>query len=171
MRGLILATAAVVALGFGGAGAANAWSGHSGSAMGPNTPNTRTMSHSGTSSMRTITGAVSHRRGTVEEAQRMLRRDGFYHGRIDGLIGPQTRHALARYQRQNGLRVTASLTPSTRASLMGHQTVGVGSSMHRHATTSQTGNTGPMPPATKTGGQNTGTGNTPSGPMNTGTTR
>lgn len=164
MKSLILATAAAVALGFGGAGAANAWSGHSGSAMGPNS---RQMSYSGTSSMRNVT----HQRSTVKEAQRMLRRDRLYHGRIDGVIGPQTRHALARYQRMNGLPVTASLNRRTEDALMGGRTAGVGSSMHRHATTGQ-GTMGQTPPPTssETGasGQTTGTGTAPPSTINTG---
>ena len=169
MKALILASAAVLALGIGGVGTANAWSGHSGSTMAPSS---RTMSYSGTSSRHHVAGAVSHRRGMVEQAQRMLRRDGFYHGRIDGIIGPQMRHALARYQRTKGLPVTASLNRRTTQALMGSRTAGVGSSMHSHATTGQ-GTMGqtppPMPPETGTNGQTMGTGSPPAGGMNTGT--
>lgn len=167
MKALILATAAALALGFGGAGAANAWSGHSGSAMGPSS---RTMASSGTSSMRTATRAVSHRRGMAKEAQRMLRRDGLYHGHVDGIVGPRTRQALARYQKGNGLRVTASLDRATMASLMGHGTTGAGSSaMHSRMTTGQTGTASPMPSETGTHNQTTGTGSIPPSGTATGT--
>jgi peptidoglycan hydrolase-like protein with peptidoglycan-binding domain len=43
---------------------------------------------------------------------------------IDGELGPQTRRAIAEYQKQNGLRVTASLDRQTRDSLLG--TMGTG---------------------------------------------
>jgi peptidoglycan hydrolase-like protein with peptidoglycan-binding domain len=38
---------------------------------------------------------------------------GYYHGRIDGILGPQTRRAIARYQSDQGLRVTGVLTRDT----------------------------------------------------------
>jgi hypothetical protein len=49
--------------------------------------------------------------------QRQLRREGYYRGAIDGLIGPQTRAALARYQRDNGLYVTRAIDGPTLAAL------------------------------------------------------
>ena len=49
--------------------------------------------------------------------QRQLRRAGYYHGAIDGLIGPQTRAALARFQSQNGLYVTRAIDGPTLAAL------------------------------------------------------
>ena len=49
--------------------------------------------------------------------QRQLRRAGYYHGAIDGLIGPQTRAALARFQAQNGLYVTRAVDGPTLAAL------------------------------------------------------
>jgi hypothetical protein len=45
-------------------------------------------------------------RQVMVRVQRELRRDGYYRGPIDGLIGPMTRAALARFQRDNGLYVT-----------------------------------------------------------------
>jgi peptidoglycan hydrolase-like protein with peptidoglycan-binding domain len=46
-----------------------------------------------------------------------LARAGYYHGQIDGVLGPETRHALVRYQSDKGLRVTGSLTTETQQSL------------------------------------------------------
>jgi Putative peptidoglycan binding domain len=37
--------------------------------------------------------------------QQRLARAGYYHGAIDGVIGPQTRVAIRRYERAHGLRV------------------------------------------------------------------
>jgi peptidoglycan hydrolase-like protein with peptidoglycan-binding domain len=67
-------------------------------------------------------------RGQVERAQLALRRDGFYHGRIDGRIGPETRQALAIFQSQNGSPVTASLSPATMTRLGIGRPVSQGSS-------------------------------------------
>ena len=38
--------------------------------------------------------------------QTKLAHRGYYHGRIDGIIGPATRDAISNFQRDNGLRVT-----------------------------------------------------------------
>ena len=53
----------------------------------------------------------------VRQAQRTLRAEGFYHGRIDGIVGPKTRTAVAQYQRRNGLGDTATLDGQTMARL------------------------------------------------------
>jgi len=53
----------------------------------------------------------------VRRAQFALRDQGFYTGPIDGVEGPITRDALARYQERSGLQRTARLDPATRDSL------------------------------------------------------
>jgi len=66
-----------------------------------------------------------HSRGThmssaaVRDVEQKLQSDNLYSGKIDGVIGPQTRRAVADYQKQNGLRVTANLDRQTRDSLLG----------------------------------------------------
>jgi hypothetical protein len=50
---------------------------------------------------------------TVAAAQERLAREGYYRGAIDGIVGPETRHAVARYQSSHGLRVNGNLTPDT----------------------------------------------------------
>lgn len=42
----------------------------------------------------------------VAQLQLRLKRAGFYHGRIDGVMGPQTRYALRNYQRSHNSRDT-----------------------------------------------------------------
>jgi hypothetical protein len=42
-------------------------------------------------------------------AQEQLARRGYYHGEIDGILGPETRRAIMRYQSDHGLRVTGRL--------------------------------------------------------------
>lgn len=56
-------------------------------------------------------------RQVMLRVQRELRRDGYYRGALDGLIGPQTRAALARFQRDNGLYVTRRIDGPTLAAL------------------------------------------------------
>jgi hypothetical protein len=54
---------------------------------------------------------------TVADVQDQLARAGYYHGKIDGVLGPETRHALLSYQSAKGLRMTGSLTTETQQSL------------------------------------------------------
>lgn len=101
MRRLILATASVIALGAGltlaGAAPANAWTHHS-----------------------AMHGRMTHvSRAEIRDIQQKLQADNLYSGKIDGVMGSQTRQALAAFQKQNGLRVTANLDRQTRDSLLG----------------------------------------------------
>ncbi len=49
----------------------------------------------------------------VAVAQARLKRLGYYHGRVDGVMGPATQRAITEYQRDHGLRVTGSMNRST----------------------------------------------------------
>lgn len=49
----------------------------------------------------------------VAAAQDRLTREGYYRGQIDGVLGPETRHAIVRFQSNHGLRVSGELTPDT----------------------------------------------------------
>ena len=53
----------------------------------------------------------------IENVQLALRDEGYYPGAIDGLVGPQTRAALAAYQRDHGLIVTAAVDEPTLVTL------------------------------------------------------
>ena len=53
----------------------------------------------------------------VAAAQERLAQEGYYRGEIDGVIGPATRRAVARYQGNHGLPVTGALTGETLAAL------------------------------------------------------
>jgi hypothetical protein len=53
----------------------------------------------------------------VENVQLALRDQGYYPGAIDGLIGPQTRAALAAFQRDHGLIVTSAVDEPTLVTL------------------------------------------------------
>ena len=54
---------------------------------------------------------------TIEAVQRQLLNLGYYTGSIDGVFGPSTRDAVAKYQIANHLNVTGSLSPDTIQSL------------------------------------------------------
>lgn len=58
-------------------------------------------------------GAQQSANSTVAAAQDRLVRDGFYQGQIDGVLGPETRHALVRFQTKHGLRISGELTTET----------------------------------------------------------
>jgi len=54
---------------------------------------------------------------TVASAQQQLAREGYYRGQIDGVLGPETRAAIAQFQTNHGLRVTGALTTDTLGAL------------------------------------------------------
>ena len=54
---------------------------------------------------------------TVEATQEELAQQGYYTGPVDGIFGPTTRDAVAKYQTANQLNVTGSLSPDTLQSL------------------------------------------------------
>jgi hypothetical protein len=54
---------------------------------------------------------------TVQAVQTQLFDLGYYNGSIDGVFGPTTRDAVAKYQIANHLNVTGSLSPDTIQSL------------------------------------------------------
>jgi hypothetical protein len=54
---------------------------------------------------------------TVQAVQIQLARLGYYNGSIDGVFGPSTRDAVAKYQIANQLTVSGSLSPDTLQSL------------------------------------------------------
>ncbi len=53
----------------------------------------------------------------VMNAQQQLRNDGYYNGPIDGVLGSQTRYALAAFQADHGLAVTSAVDEPTLATL------------------------------------------------------
>lgn len=60
---------------------------------------------------------------SVRRTQQELRSEGYYHGRVDGVMGPQTRQALRQYQRDHSLPANGRLTRPT-AEHMGVPTTG-----------------------------------------------
>jgi len=60
----------------------------------------------------------------VRQAQQQLRDQGLYHGKIDGIIGPETEQALGQFQKKNGLSQTAALDQPTMDKLLGNASQG-----------------------------------------------
>jgi hypothetical protein len=54
---------------------------------------------------------------TVQAVQTELTQLGYYNGPVDGIFGPTTRDAVAKYQMDKQLEVTGSLSPDTLQSL------------------------------------------------------
>ena len=54
---------------------------------------------------------------TVVEVQRRLARAGYYHGPIDGIMGPQTRRAIRAYERDHNMSAYGVIDRSPPATL------------------------------------------------------
>jgi hypothetical protein len=52
-------------------------------------------------------GVAAGHGSSVADIQQRLARAGYYHGRIDGVMGPRTRYAIRAYERSHNVRVTA----------------------------------------------------------------
>jgi peptidoglycan hydrolase-like protein with peptidoglycan-binding domain len=64
-------------------------------------------------------------RNDVKKAQQSLADKGFYHGQVDGILGPRTRQAIGDYQKSENRPVTRRLDDETAGKLgVGPQSVG-----------------------------------------------
>jgi peptidoglycan hydrolase-like protein with peptidoglycan-binding domain len=125
VRKLILTTASILALGIGGAGVSLA-------------AGTSNMAPYSESNMPAMSGTSAHSQtmmnlsqDEIRSAQQQLQEQGLYHGRIDGVLGPETKQALSEFQEKNGLNKTATLDQPTMDKLIGNTTggsAGMGSS-------------------------------------------
>jgi peptidoglycan hydrolase-like protein with peptidoglycan-binding domain len=123
MRKLILGTVSVLALGIGGA--ALDYVANADDAV-PSTEGNMPYA-SGTSPHWINTTNLS--KDDVRWAQVQLRNLGLYDDSIDGVIGPETKRALAKFQIANGLKLTATLDQQTADALIGGTGIAQGSSV------------------------------------------
>lgn len=77
---------------------------------------------SGRSSMSGSSGMSSSAAGgassdDIRQAQEALQDQGLYKGQVDGKWGPQTKRAVAQFQKKNGLKQTAQLDQPTLSDL------------------------------------------------------
>jgi peptidoglycan hydrolase-like protein with peptidoglycan-binding domain len=121
IRKLLLGTAAVLALGIGGAALDYA-------ADAGNPVNPATMPPAAQTSDSALTGDPL-RKDDIRWAQVELRDQGLYNGSLDGILGPETKRALGQFQKNTGLGRTASLDAQTWEALTGDPGIGQGSSM------------------------------------------
>jgi|CZKQ01.1.fsa_nt_gi hypothetical protein len=55
-------------------------------------------------------GAAAYDDGLTVQVQHRLARAGYYHGSVDGVMGPETRHAIRTYERSRNLRVDGAIS-------------------------------------------------------------
>jgi His-Xaa-Ser repeat protein HxsA len=63
------------------------------------------------------TASVRVSRQQVRQIQEQLKTQGLYKGRIDGMMGPETKQAIQQFQQQNNLQATGTLDQQTLAAL------------------------------------------------------
>ena len=119
MRKLILGTVSVLALGIGGAALDYVADADDAVPSASSTP--------GTSPHWINTTNLS--KDDVRWAQVELRSLGLYNESLDGVIGPETKRALAAFQKANGLKQTTTLDQQTADALIGDTGIGQGSSV------------------------------------------
>lgn len=76
---------------------------------GPMASNAPSMSTSGIASR----SGASASPDEIKQAQQALTTQGLYRGQLDGKWGPETRQAVAQFQKTKGLKQTAQLDPQT----------------------------------------------------------
>src|ERR1700731_5274777 len=127
MRKLILATASALVIGISGTAISHAGD------VGKITPDPswNTATASGPSQHPQAVANLS--KDGIREAQLELRHSGLYNGSLDGVIGPKTKQALLRFQKDNGLEQTATVDGLTMVAMFGNIGTSEGSSMPRNA--------------------------------------
>lgn len=126
IRKLILGTASVLALGIGGAALDFSADADDVSNTAGNLPSAPGISHD-------WLNAAHPSKDDIRWAQVKLHMIGLYNGSLDGVIGPETKRALLRFQESNDLARTATLDQQTADALIGNTGVGEGSSMPKRA--------------------------------------
>jgi len=113
VRKFILTTVSVLSLGVGAGMSLAADTTNVAPNAGSNIP-----AVSGTPSYSTT--AMNSSSAEIRRAQQQLQNQGFYHGQIDGIVGPETEQAIGQFQLKNGLRQTATLDQPTMDKLLGN---------------------------------------------------
>jgi peptidoglycan hydrolase-like protein with peptidoglycan-binding domain len=106
MKKLIVATAAVLALGITGSGIAQ---------TNTQAPRSTTMPPP----QSTLSGTAVPE-SQVKQAQQQLKSAGLYKGTVDGKMGTDTQQAIEQFQQKHGLPATGTLDEQTMAALQGN---------------------------------------------------
>ena len=123
MRKLILGTASVLALGIGGV--ALDYVADADDAV----PNAERNMPSQPGTSQHWINAANLSKDDIRWAQVELHYLGLYNDSLDGVAGPETKRALAEFQKTNGLKQTATLDQQTADALIGNAGIGQGSSV------------------------------------------
>jgi peptidoglycan hydrolase-like protein with peptidoglycan-binding domain len=133
IRKLVLGTAALLGLGIGGAALDHAAEAASPAHLDCIPPASQILDRSQTADALGPFDArwvqQQLRKDDIRWAQLELRNRGLYNGPLDGVLGPKTKLALAKYQKDNGLGRRASLDARTWEALTDNPEGGQGSSM------------------------------------------
>jgi len=123
VRKFILGTTSVLALGIGGAALDFSADADDVSNASENTLSIPETSHH-------WINAANLSKDDIRWAQAELHYSGLYNGSLDGVMGPETKQALAEFQEDNGLKRTARLDQRTADALIGDiGGIGQGSSL------------------------------------------
>jgi len=60
-----------------------------------------------------VSKAATLEKPSVQDIQQALKNANLYKGKIDGILGPNTRKAIESFQSQNGLRTDGKVGPKT----------------------------------------------------------
>jgi len=123
IRKLILGTASVLALGIGGAALDLG-------AAADDVPNASRTTPSLLQNSHHWIDAGNLSKDDIRWVQAELHYKGLYGGSLDGVMGPETKRALAAFQKSNGIERTATLDQETADALVGTPGLGQGSSRH-----------------------------------------
>ncbi|WP_157217953.1 peptidoglycan-binding protein [Flavisphingomonas formosensis] len=82
------------------------------------TPSARATPPPATDALPALSGRTKRFASIVRRVQLALLAQGFYNGRIDGIVGPGLRKALRAFQKVRGIAVTGTITPQTLDALM-----------------------------------------------------
>jgi peptidoglycan hydrolase-like protein with peptidoglycan-binding domain len=104
----------------------------------PATGDTNSQALGGQSAQNDTSGMNAQSPQAIRQAQRQLKQQGLYNGRVDGKMGPETAQAISKFQQQNGLPQSSQLDQQTMAKLGG---TGTGNGM------STNGSGSSIPPA------------------------
>jgi len=122
IRRLILGTASVLVLGIAGAALDFA-------ADADDVPNASGSMPSLLQNSHLWIDAENLSKDDIRWAQVELHYVGHYNGSLDGVMGPETKRALASFQKSNGLERTATLDQQTADALVGNPGISQGSSL------------------------------------------
>jgi peptidoglycan hydrolase-like protein with peptidoglycan-binding domain len=110
--------------------------------QGTSMPSTSAQAPNATEQGEQSTAPVRLSKQQLMQVQRQLKEAGLYKGQLDGMMGPQTQHAIQEFQQQNGLQRTGTLDQQTLSALNNKGTNGSGESMAPGAQPSNAGATG-----------------------------